>query len=167
MRNEFYITTAFFTPEGGGPSNRFIDMQCKGLLKEGFNVHVITAYGETNEKFILDNYIFCYHEKFKNPSLFSILKNLKGLKYFLTNSQNNQKEIINFIELCKKNQDENGYIKQSFFNFTNLQKGIFLNGPFTNMIFSVIENQKDKLKVLIGNVTTTISSNTGYLYRSV
>ena len=54
MRNEFYITTAFFTPEGGGPSNRFIDMQCKGLLKEGFNVHVITAYGETNEKFILD-----------------------------------------------------------------------------------------------------------------
>ena len=119
------------------------------------------------ENDILGDYLICYHEKFKNPSLFSILKNLKGLKYFLTNSQNNQKEIINFIELCKKNQDENGYIKQSFFNFTNLQKGIFLNGPFTNMIFSVIENQKDKLKVLIGNVTTTISSNTGYLYRSV
>ena len=99
--------------------------------------------------------------------MMSVLKNLKGLKYFLVNSQTNQKEIVNFISYCKNNQDENGYIKQSFFEFSNIKNGIFLSGPFTNMIFSVIENQRDKLKVLIGNMTTSISKKTDYLYRPV
>ena len=55
MRDVFYITTVYFTPEGGGPSNRFIDMQCKGLLKEGFHIHVIAAYGEINKTHKLGN----------------------------------------------------------------------------------------------------------------
>ena len=119
------------------------------------------------EKDILDDYLICYHEKFQNMKMMSVLKNLKGLKYFLVNSQTNQKEIVNFISYCKNNQDENGYIKQSFFEFSNIKNGIFLSGPFTNMIFSVIENQRDKLKVLIGNMTTSISKKTDYLYRPV
>lgn len=119
------------------------------------------------ENEVLGDYLICYHEKFKSISTLSILKNIRGLKYFLKDSQNNQKEIINFIEFCKKNQDIDGYMKQSFFEFSNFEKGKFLTGPFTNMIFSVIESQKDKLKVLIGNATMTISKNTVYLYRSV
>lgn len=119
------------------------------------------------ENDILGDYLICYNEKFKNINVLSILKNIRGLKYFLKDSQNNQKEIINFIEFCKKNQGIDGYMKQSFFEFSNFEKGEFLSGPFTNMIFSVIENQKDKLKILIGNATMTISKNTVYLYRSV
>ena len=119
------------------------------------------------EKNILNDYLICYHEKFMNLSILAILKNLRGLKYFLPNSYSNQKEIKNFINYCEKNKDSDGYIKPSFFEFSNMKEGIFLNGPFTNMIFNVIENQKDKLKVLIGKVTTTIKKNSKYLYRPV
>ena len=116
------------------------------------------------EKDVLDDYLICYHEKFQNSKIMTILKNLRGLKYLLANPKTNQKEIVNFINYCKKNQDENGYIKQSFFEFSNISKGKFLSGPFTNMIFSVIENQKHKLKILAGKVTMTITKNSNYLY---
>ena len=74
---------------------------------------------------------------------------------------------INFIDYCKKNQDLDGYIKQSFFEFQNMKRGMFLSGPFTNMIFNVIANQRNKLKILIGKVTTTITKNSNYLFRPV
>ena len=119
------------------------------------------------EKDILGDYLICYHKKFQDANMLAILKNLRGLKYFLPNSYSNQKEIKNFINYCEKNKDSDGYIKPSFFEFSNMKEGIFLNGPFTNMIFNVIENQKDKLKVLIGKVTTTIKKNSKYLYRPV
>ena len=99
--------------------------------------------------------------------MLSIVKSLKGLKYCLADSINNQSEIINFIDYCKKNQDFDGYLKQSFFEFSNIKKGVFVSGPLTNMIFSIIENQKSKLKILIGNVTTTISKNSNYLFRPI
>ena len=116
------------------------------------------------EKDVLDDYLICYHEKFQNSKTLTVLKNVRGLKYLLANAKTNQKEIVNFINYCKKNLDENGYIKQSFFEFSNMSKGKFLSGPFTNMIFSVIENQKHRLKILVGKVTTTITKNSNYLY---
>ena len=119
------------------------------------------------ESDILGDYLICYHENFKNTKIFTILKNLKGLKYFLINSINSQKEIINFVDYCKKYQGTDGYLRQGFFNSPNIKKGIFLSGPFTNMLFNVIENQRKKLTILVGNVTATISKNTGYLYRSI
>ena len=99
--------------------------------------------------------------------MLAILKNLRGLKYFLKDSIINQKEIIEFINYCKKNQDTEGYVKQSFFEFSKMKKGMFLSGPFTNMIFSVIENQKNKIKVLIGKVTTTVTKDSNYLFRPI
>ena len=99
------------------------------------------------EKDILNDYLICYHEKFQNINMLAILKNLRGLKYFLIDSKINQREIISFIDYCKKNQDLNGYIKQSFFEFSNIQKGMFLSGPFTNIIFNVIQKERNKLKI--------------------
>ena len=119
------------------------------------------------EKDILDDYLICYHEKFQNINILTILKNSKGLKYFLTDSKINQGEIISFIDYCKKNQDLDGYIKQSFFEFQNMKRGMFLSGPFANMIFSVIENQRNRFKVLIGKATMTITKNSNYLFRPV
>ena len=119
------------------------------------------------EKDILDDYLICYHEKFQDINILTILKNSKGLKYFLADSKTNQREIISFIDYCKKNQNLDGYIKQSFFEFQNMKRGMFLNGPFANMIFSVIENQRNKFKVLIGKATMTITKNSNYLFRSV
>ena len=119
------------------------------------------------EKDILDDYLICYHEKFQNINMLTILKNSKGLKYFLADSKTNQREIISFIDYCKKNQDLDGYIKQSFFEFQNMKRGMFLSGPFTNMIFNVIANQRNKLKILIGKVATTVAKNSNYLFRPV
>ena len=119
------------------------------------------------EKDILGDYLICYHKKFKDVNMLAILKNLRGLKYFLSDSKVNQKEIISFIEYCKKNQDNKGYLKQTFFDFSTVKKAIFLSGPFTNMLFSIIENQGPKLRVLIGKVTTTITKNSNYLFRPV
>ena len=47
------------------------------------------------------------------------------------------------------------------------KKAIFLSGPFTNMMFEILERQKNKLKILIGNVVTTISDSNNYLYRPI
>ena len=117
-----------------------------------------------SEKDMLDDYLICYHKKFQNTNMLTFLKNLKGLKYFLVDSKINQREIISFIAYCKKNQDLNGYIKQSFFEFSNMKKGMFLSGPFTNTIFDVIQKQRNKLKIKVGNIITTISDNSNYLY---
>ena len=57
--------------------------------------------------------------------------------------------------------------KKCFFEFQNMKRGMFLSGPFTNMIFSVIEKQRNKLKVLIGKATMTITKNSNYLFRPV
>ena len=119
------------------------------------------------EKDMLDDYLICYHKKFQNTNMLTFLKNLRGLKYFLVDSKINQKEIVSFIDYCKRHQDSDGYIKQSFFEFSNMKKGMFLSGPFTNIIFNVIGKQKDKLKILIGKATMTLTKNSNYLFRPV
>ena len=122
---------------------------------------------QTYEKCILENYLLCYHPKFESISFVNRIKYIKGLKYFLNNFYTHQKEIIEFISYCKKHQDSKGYLNQEFFNISKIKKGIFLSGPFTNLMFEVIESHKEKLKILIGNITTTISKKKYCLYRSV
>ena len=117
------------------------------------------------EKNLLEDYIFCYHEKFCDKKLILILNNSKGLKYFLKNCHTNQNEIIDFIQSCKKNESDDGYIKQEFFNFANFTRGIFIDGPFTNLVFNVIQKQNKRLKALIGNVKITIRNDSNFLYR--
>jgi|TARA_B100001093_G_scaffold513704_1_gene586162 hypothetical protein len=119
------------------------------------------------EKEILDDYAFCYYEGFCNEAIIKKLKYLKGIKYLLGNCLLNQKEICSFINYCKINSNNEGFVKQSFFNFSFIKKGIFLSGPFTNMIFKVLENQKKKLKILVGSLTTTIEKDSNYLYRQL
>ena len=92
---------------------------------------------------------------------------MKGLEYFLEGCNQNQSNITKFIEYCKAYENEKGYLTQSFFKTTIKGKAKFISGPFTNMIFEIIEKQRNKLKILVGNVVTTISDNSNYLYRPV
>ena len=114
---------------------------------------------------ILGDYLFCYHGKLKNLSFLQSLKNTRGLKYFLENSIYNQNQIKSFIDKCKKNEKE-GFISQTFFNTIVNQKAIFISGPFANMIFKIVSEHKNKLKIIIGDLKTTIDKNAGYLYQS-
>ena len=119
------------------------------------------------EKFILENYIFCYHEEFKKTHLLNNIRFSKGLDYFLEGSNMNQNSIIKFIKYCKTFENENGFLTQSFFKTIISSKAKFISGPFTNMIFEIIEKQKNRLKILVGNIVTTIPNRTEYLYRPV
>ena len=66
------------------------------------------------------------------------LKFLKGLKYFLDGSHQNQNEIVKFINYCKSFENKKGYLTQSFFKNIITKKAKFISGPFTNMIFEIL-----------------------------
>ena len=119
------------------------------------------------EKHILENYIFCYHANFSKSIFLNKLKFVKGLQYFLTGHFQNQNEIDKFIKYCKNFENNRGYLTQSFFKTITFNKAKFISGPFTSMIFEIVEKQKNKLKIIVGNVVTTISDNTNYLYRPI
>ena len=67
------------------------------------------------DKLILENYIFCYHEKFKESKSINEFRFIKGLEYFLEGHYQNQNQILKFIEYCKSFENDNGYLTQSFF----------------------------------------------------
>ena len=64
-------------------------------------------------------------------------------------------------------ENSKGYLTPNFFKFMTIKKAIFISGPFTNMMFEIIEKQKNKLKILINNIVTTVSDKQNYLYRPI
>jgi len=110
--------------------------------------------------------LLCFHKDFSKKSVLTSLRYCKGLKYFLTDFFNSQKEIEKFIDKCKENEDENGFIKSTFFEFKSRNNYEFISGPFTNMIFSIIEENKLSIKALIGNYRATVSKEEN-LFRPV
>ena len=119
-------------------------------------------------KNILGNYLFCYSDKFSiNKHLTNNLRSLKGIKQILFAEKYSQKEISDFILNCKKHEDGDGFIKNSFFKSNIIHKGKILNGPFSNYIFNVLHKEKKRIKVLIGDVEFSISDNSKFHYSSV
>lgn len=120
-------------------------------------------------KFMLNDYMFCFHERFTDKNFLPILNYIKGLKCFLPNFKEAQKDIKNFILACRDNEDENGFVTQNFFyylnNFKN-KKYKFQSGPFTNFIFKIIGIEKNLLNILIGKYRTTVK-NDKYLFETV
>ena len=119
------------------------------------------------EKFLLGNYIFCYSSNFNNSIFLNKLRFIKGLEYFLNGYYQNQDEIKEFIKYCRRFENSKGYLTQSFFKNIIKNKAEFISGPFTNMMFEILKKQKNKLQIIVGNIVTTISDNTNYLYRSI
>ena len=116
---------------------------------------------------ILENYIFCYHLKFSDKCFISRNKFIKGLQYFLPNTELDQRDIKKFIDYCKNYEDNNGYLSSSFFKNTLKDKAKFITGPFSNMVFKILNKQKNKLTILLGSIVTTTSDKNNYIYRSV
>lgn len=108
------------------------------------------------EKILLEGYLLCFHKNFENKLFLNQLKNTKGLECLLSGYKENQKDIIRFINCCKSFEDSEGYLKSSFFSALKTKYAKFLSGPFTNMMFEIISEQKNKLKILIGNSTAVI-----------
>ena len=121
---------------------------------------------QSKESLLLDDYLLCFHKSFENKNVITFLKYCKGLKYFLNNFSEAQEEIKKFINKCKSNEDENGFIKQCFFEFKENGVFQFLTGPFINKGFEIISKQNTTIKILIGKLTATVSKE-NYLFRPV
>jgi len=118
------------------------------------------------ETSLLGDYLLCFHKDFSKRSVLTSLKYCKGLKYFLTDFLSSQNEIEKFITKCKENEDENGFIKSTFFYFKKNQNYEFISGPFTNMIFNIIQDKKLSIRALVGNYKITVSKEEN-LFRPV
>jgi len=106
---------------------------------------------------ILGDYLFCYHKNFNNRNYLNQLNFIKGVKYFLNGFQICQKELENFINRCKNLEDENGYISQSLYQEKINRYYRCSSGPFIDNIFKIVELQKNKIDILIGNIKTSVN----------
>jgi hypothetical protein len=122
---------------------------------------------KTFQKTLLEGYLICFDKKFKDSNIINNLKFAKGLNYLLDGYKNNQDEILSFVKKCKKFQNSKGYLTQEFFEESNLNKGKFVSGPFTNLIFDILSKNSKKTEILIGKYKTTISKNSNFLYRPI
>ena len=108
---------------------------------------------------LMGDYLFCFHKDFKKNSVLESLKFCRGVKYFINGHIETQNEIKNFIEKCKKNENDQGYISNDFFELIENTHYKFASGPFTSKIFKILEINKFKLKIALGRVRTTIEKN--------
>jgi hypothetical protein len=118
------------------------------------------------EIFLLGDYLLCFHKDFSKNSILSSLRYSRGLKYFLNDFLNSQTDIEKFVNKCKINEDSNGFLKATFFNFKNKNKYEFISGPFTNLIFSVLKENNLSVDALIGKYRITVSKENN-LFRPV
>ena len=98
---------------------------------------------------VLGDYLFCFHTSLSDKNLMNELYFTRGLKNILTGFKQSQNEIENFIEKCKNFEDKHGYISKKFFNLKLNKNYKFYSGPFSNLIFKIMEMQKNKIKVLL------------------
>tara|TARA_B100000989_G_C19474684_1_gene442348 strand:- start:629 stop:1126 length:498 start_codon:yes stop_codon:yes gene_type:complete len=115
---------------------------------------------------ILGDYLFCYHRNFKDTVGIKRLNFLKGVKYFLNGFHESQNEINEFILRCRRFENESGYISQSLYSEKINKYYKFADGPFANKIFKIIDLQKKKIDILIGNLKTTINKKE-FLYSPI
>ena len=118
---------------------------------------------ETN---IVGDYLFCFHEDFKDPNTFKKLQFCKGLKYFLFGCSQSQNEIHNFIEKCKNSEDANGFISSKFYEICKNTNYKLATGPFAEKIFKMVNFQRNKIEGFLGNIKTTIKRDK-FLYSPV
>ena len=109
------------------------------------------------EFYLLGDYLFCFHTKFADKKVINTLQYSKGLKYFVNGFFQSQLEIQSFIDKCKESENKNGYLSQEFLDINIKSKFKFISGPFVNTIFKIIELQIKKIKILIGNLKTTVN----------
>jgi hypothetical protein len=105
---------------------------------------------------LLGSYMFCFHESFEYEKTINSLRFLKGLKYFLAGFAKSQSEIGEFVKKCKESENKEGFLSRDFYDLNLNMKYKFSSGPFADKIFKLINLEKNRIKVLMGNIETTI-----------
>ena len=105
---------------------------------------------------LLGDYLFCFHKSFNKRQTISSLKFSRGLKYFLEGFVESQKDIEAFVSKCKNSENNCGFLSRNFFDLEISRNYKFSSGPFADKIFKIINLQKNKISILMGNIKTTI-----------
>lgn len=118
------------------------------------------------EHYLLGDYLFFYNHDFKDKDSINKYKYSRGLKYFLSGFKEFQLDIEKFIDKCKNLENDQGFISETLFDISLNSFYKFNSGPFVNKIFKIINFEKNKIKILAGNLKTTISKR-DYLFSPV
>ena len=117
-----------------------------------------------NKEFnLLGDYIFCFNKKFSESIFLNQVKYTKGVKYILDGITKSQSEIEEFILKCKNVENSEGYITQNLYEGEINQLYKFSSGPFAQKIFKILEFQKNKISILMGNIKTNIKKKICYI----
>ena len=143
--------------------NKF-DLKIKFYIPKIIFKKKIKKLEKSFEQNILYNYIFCFSEKFKDCKNLIKIQYLQGLDYYLNGYINDQIQIQNFINLCRKNETTEGSLSKNFFLELKIKKAKFANGPFVNLIFDIIEENKNQIKILLDNKSLLINKNSNISY---
>ena len=108
---------------------------------------------------LLGDYLFCFHKDFKNNNTFQNLKFCRGLKYFLSGCVQSQQEIINFIQKCKNNENNSGYISGNFFQLALNKKYKFISGPLSQVMFEIVKLKNNKVEFFLGKAKVKTKQN--------
>ena len=103
------------------------------------------------DTFLLEKYILIHHNKLSNQFYLNKMRYMRGIDYCLQGFKGCQNEIYKFVQKCEKNQDNSGYVSSDFFNLSKGMDVRFSKGPFENFVSKIVEIQKKKLKMLVGN----------------
>ena len=136
----------------------------KKKLGEDFKIYVpklrVQKYKNNkliNKEFnLLGDYLFCFHESLEYKKTVDSLRFTRGLKYFLEGFIGSQKDIEGFIKKCKNSESEEGFLSRNFFDLELNKRYRFSSGPFADKIFQIINLQRNRIRVLMGNIKTTI-----------
>lgn len=109
--------------------------------------------------YILGNYIIVNHFNFKNTQFLNKIKYLRGVHYILNTFSIYQNEIEQFVKRCRKNEDDNGYLIQNFFDLKKGKEIKFTSGPFVNFISELIDTQKNRICFLAGKYKILVQKN--------
>lgn len=115
---------------------------------------------------LLGDYLFCYHESFKNLINLKRLNNFRGLKYYLAGYIESQNEILDFINKCKLSENGKGLISDTFCDLIINQNYKFISGPLINQIFKLKELKKNRINILLGDLKSTVIKR-DFLYEPV
>ena len=112
---------------------------------------------------LLGDYALCFLPNFNDCTTINNLKYLRGLKYFLNGCIEFQEEIKNFVNRCKKLENEKGFITKDLFDVQINNEYRFSTGPFVGKIFKILNLQKDKMNIMMGNINTSLKKK-DYLF---
>ena len=148
-RKNFYLLKKDFFKKIG---KEFIIYRPKILVQKYKNNKLVNK-----EVDVLGDYLFCFHKNFCKKSIINQLKFSRGLKYFLDGFTELQEDVQNFVEKCKNLEDGKGYISEGLFEININSNYKFSSGPFAEKIFKIVNLQKNKIDILMGNLKTTIN----------